>query len=115
MAQLETLHPKETADDCILFEGDVDVFTLAGLDDDWESISPKASPTAGQGHPILDNDEPCSVSLCLDAPLTDFLYHGNDRSDFSQYHGHDAVLDQPMLDLDSDDDEIDREEIVLDF
>lgn len=116
MTQLEMPNSKGTADDRSLFKGDADVvFTLAGLDDDWESIELRPSPTVGQGHAFLDIDELCFVPLCLDAPLTDFLHHANDRSDFSWYHNLGAGLDQAVLDLDSDYDEMDKGGMVLDF
>lgn len=98
------------ADVCLLFEGDTDDFTLAGLDDDWESIDLQPSLTVGPEHCFLD--ELGYMSLDLDASSAGFFHHAGD---FSRHHDLGAALDQPVLDLDSEADEMGGEEMVLDF
>lgn len=114
--QLEPLCPEETSDTGHLFEANADVFTLAGLDDDWESIEVQPKFTQRREHSFLDDDGPgldC-VTLNLDAPSIGFSWHTSTRSDVSRFCDLGAAaLDQPVLDLDSDDEM--GEEAVLDF
>lgn len=106
-------HPKETA---AVFKGDTDVFTLAGFDDDWDSIDLRSSLIVGQEDCFPGDDELDCMSLDLDASSTGIPYHTSDLSDFSWHHHLGAALDHPVFDLDSDDDcDMGREEIVLDF
>jgi len=116
MAQLEIPRSREMTDVCFLFEGDTGVFTLAGLDDDWESIDLRASPVVGREHYFPDSNGLDCMPLDLDASSTGFLHHSSDCSDFSRYRDLGTALDQPVLDLNSDDDdEMDGEEVVLVF
>lgn len=88
---------------------------MAGLDDDWESVDLQPGPTQQWKRSLLDDDDIGSVTLGLDAPSAVFLWHASARSDVSRFDDIDAAsLDQPVLDLDSDDEEM-GEETVLDF
>lgn len=111
MTQLETRRPEEISDTCNL--GDTGVFTLAGLDDDLESIDLQPN----LDHPLLDGGESGCMVLDLDAPSAGFLCHASACPDASRFYDLCAALDQPVvLDLDSEDDEeMEKEEIVLDF
>ena len=114
MIQLGTLYPEEKSDTYNL--GDTDVFTLAALDDDRESIDPRPIPTEGPEHSLLDNGDPSFMALDLDVSSAGPLCHTSARSDVSRFYDLYAALDQPMLDLDSEDDEeMGKEETVLDF
>lgn len=56
------------------------------------------------------------MPLDLDASSAVFLYHTSDRLESSLDHDLGTALGQPMLDLDSgDDDEMGGEEMILDF
>lgn len=103
---------EETAD-TYLFEEDAGGFTLAGLDDDWESVDLQLSPTERRERRLLDGN---SLSLGLAAAPAELAPHASACSDFSRFCDLDAALDdQPMLDLGSyEDDEMDRE-TILDF
>lgn len=116
MAQLETPRSREMTDVCFLFGGDAGVFTLAGLDDDWESIDLRASPVVGREHSFPDRNGLDCMPLDLDASSTGFLHPSSDCSEFSRYRDLGTALDQPVLDLNSnDDDEIGEGEVVLVF
>lgn len=117
MTQLETSRTKETADVCYLFEGDADVFTLAGLDNDLEWIDLRPNPTVGRERSFLDDYELDSTPLSLGASPTGFLHNTSDRSDFSQCNDPGVTLHQPVLDLgpDEEEEEMNGEEMVLDF
>jgi hypothetical protein len=94
--------PEETAD-TYLFEEDAGGFTLAGLDDDLESVDPQLSPTEGRERPLFD----------VPAELP---WHASAYSDISRFCDlDDALDDQPMLDLGSDEDEEMGGEMILDF
>lgn len=95
--QFETLVPEEAADAGHLY---ADVFTLAGLDGDWESDDLQSNPTQRRKHSLLDDHDLGCMALDLDAPASPWF--------------RDLVtLDHPMLDLDSDDEM--GEGAVLDF
>jgi hypothetical protein len=113
MTQLEL--PEEMADVRFFFEGDADVFTLPGLDDDQESIGLRASPTLGREHFFLDRLD--SMPLGQDASSNGFLCHTSGLLDFPRYRDLGAALDQPVLNLDSEDDSVENggEEMILDF
>ena len=110
--------PEETTDTGHFFRANNDAFTLVGLDDDWETIGlqPAPSPTQRRDRSLLDDDDPGCMDLHLDASPTVFPWHVDIRSGIPCYHDPgSAALDQPVLDLDSDSEEIAGEEAVLDF
>lgn len=112
MIRFETFGP----DMAHLSEENADAFTLAGLDYDWESIDLKPNPTQRQEHSFLDGNDLGCMALDPDAPSTGFLWHATTHSDVPRFDDLDAAtLDQPVLDLDSDDEEMGDEEAVLVF
>ena len=111
MTQLETIGPEETAETGHLFEGETDAFTLAGLDDGWESISLQASPIQTWQHHFLGNNDLGYRAFDLDASPTEFPTCP-DIPRFCDLGT--TTLEHPTLDLDSDD-EMGEEEAVLDF
>ena len=114
MPQFETFGLKETADTGHLFEADTDLFNLAGLDDDWETIDLQPNPTRSWEHTFFDGDLDC-MALDLDGSSTGFTWHASTPSDVPRIHDLGAApLDQTVLDLDSDFEEA-SEEAVLDF
>ena len=113
MIRFESLGPEETADTCHLFEANADVFTLVGLDDDWEPIGLEPNHTQDLEHSFLDDDDLDCMALDLDAS-SGFPCHARAGSDIPQcYDLGTKALDQPVLDMDSDDEM--GEESVLDF
>lgn len=107
--------PKETADTDCLFEAGDDALTLAGLDDDWETIGLRSNLTQERSDSSLDNDLGY-MALDLDASPTVFPWHASARSDAPCFHDLSSpALDQVMLDLDSDNEETAEGETVLDF
>ncbi|KAF9651367.1 hypothetical protein BDM02DRAFT_3184620 [Thelephora ganbajun] len=111
----ETLGSQETADTGGLSEADADASTLAGLDDHWDSTDLEPNSTQRRELSFLDDDNLGYMTLDLDASSTGFPWHASTRSDISRFYGLDtATLDQPVLDLDSDD-EMYEEEAVLNF
>jgi len=116
ITQFETLGLDAAADAGHLFETNDDVFTLAGLDDDWESINPQPNPTQRRENAPPDDYDLRCMALDLGASSTGFHRHASTRWDVPRffYDLGTAASDQPVLDLDSDDEEM-REEAVLDF
>jgi len=114
--QFKTLGLEATADTGHLIKANDDVFTLAGLDDDWESIDPQPNPTQRRENPPPDDYDLHCMALDLDASSAGLPWHVSTRSDVSRFYdiGTDA-LDQSVLDLDSDDEEMGEEEAILDF
>lgn len=112
--QFETPPLKETASVVFLPERDADDFIiLAGLNDDWEPIDLRPGPSIWPERSFFELD---CMPLDLDASSTGFLHHMGDNSEFPRYRGLGAVLDHPVLDLDSEDNgEIGEEEMVLDL
>jgi hypothetical protein len=116
MSQVETPDSEETTDAGHLFRANNDGFTLVGLDDDWETIGLQPSPSQRRDRSFLDDDDLGCMDLDLDASSTGFPWHADTGSDvLCHYDLGSAVLDQPVLDLDSDNEEIAEEEAVLDF
>ena len=114
ITQFETLDPEEPAGTCHLFEVNTDLFALAGLDDDWEPIGPQQNSIQSDGS-ALDDDLGC-VALDLGDPSTGFPWHASPCSDAPGFYDVcTATMDQPVLNLDSDDEDMDEEEVVLDF
>jgi hypothetical protein len=115
VTQLETLHPEEMSYSRNL--GDADVYTLAGLDDDRDSIDLQPSPIHGSEYSSLDGGDPGCRALGLDVSSTRLFCHTSALPDVSRFYDTCATLDQPvLLDLDSDDDEgMEKEEAVLNF
>ena len=115
MSQVGTPNPEETANTGHLFRADNDAFTLVGLDDSWETIGLQPSPAQRRDRSFLDDDLGCA-DLDLDASSTGFPWHAGTRSDVPCFCDlGSSALDQPVLDLDSDNGEIAEEEAVLDF
>jgi len=105
MLHFETFGLREAADTGHLFGADTDLFTLAGLDDDWKMIDLQ---------PNFDDDLGC-MALDLDGSPTGFPWHTSTPSDGPRIHDLGAApLDQTVLELDSDVEET-GEEAVLDF
>jgi hypothetical protein len=99
--------------DTYLFEEDASGFTLAGLDDDWESVDLQLSPTERREHSLLDG---IFLSLGLPAPPAELPRHASACPDVSRFCDLDAALDdQSILDLGSDEDDETGREIILDF
>lgn len=116
MLQFETSGSEEITDPGHLFSTDNDTFTLAGLDDDWETIGLQLSPTQRRSYPPLDDDDLGYMALDRDASLTIFPWHTSICSDFSCFCDlGSTTLNQRALDLDSEDEDIAEEEAVLDF
>ena len=115
ITQFETLGPEEPAGTCRPFEANTDLFTLAGLDDDWESTGLQPNPTQREDS-ILDDDDLSCVALDLGDPLTGFPWNASACSDTPRFYDVcTAAVDQPVLNLDSDDEDMGEEEVVLDF
>ena len=115
MPQFETLDPEETFDTGHLFKADTDSFTLAGLDDDWETTDLQPASTQRQ-RSFFDGDVLGCITLDLGAPLTGFPWYASTCSDVPLFYECGAVtLDQPVLDLDLDEEGTTEEEVVLEF
>jgi len=112
--QFGALGPEDSASTGYHFEANTDLFTLAGLEDDWESIGLQPNSTQRE-----DSDLDCGalgcVALDLGDPSTGFPWHASTCSDISLFYDIcTATMDQPVLSLDSDDEDM-GEEVVLDF
>lgn len=111
MVHPEIPHPEESADTCYLFEGDADVSTLAGLDDDLDL---EQNHSGSQGDSLLDGNDLSRLTPNLTSSSAGFLCHTSAHPNFSWVCPLDVALDQPVLDLDSDGND-GEEEMVLDF
>lgn len=114
MIQFGALGPEDSAGTGHPFEANADLFTLAGLDDDWGSIDLQPNSTQREDS-VLDYDALGCVALDLGDPSTGFPWHTSTCSDIPLFHDIcTATMDQPVLSLDSDDEDM-GEEVVLDF
>jgi len=96
-------------------ETNADLFTLAGLDDDWEPIDLQPNSTQREDS-VLDYDALGCVALDLGDPSTEFPWHTSTCSDIPRLDDIcAATMDQPVLSLDSDDEDMGEVEVVLDF
>ena len=112
--QFGTLGPEDSAGAGHPFEANPDLFTLAGLDDDWEPIDLQPSSTQSEDS-VLDYDTLGCMALDLGDPSTEFPWHTSTCSDIPRFYDIcTATMDHPVLSLDSDDEDM-GEEVVLDF
>lgn len=115
MTQVGTLTPQEIPGVGPLFEANPGAFTLAGMDDGWESVDMQLNPTQRRDAPPLDDNDLGCVAPDPYALSTAFPWHLGTCSDILQFHDIGFVaLGHDVLDLDSDDEEM-GEELVLDF
>jgi hypothetical protein len=111
MSQVETLRsPKKQLTLATFSRANNDAFTLVGLDDDWETIGLQPNPPRDET--VLSLTTMISavwiliwMLLRLDFPGTRYLLGCSLFYDLGS-----ATLDQPVLDLDSDNEEIAEEE-----
>jgi len=114
MIQFGALSPEDSAGTGHPFEVNADLFALAGLEDNWEPIDLQPNSIQREDS-ILDYDVLSCMALDLGDPSTGFPWHTSTCSDVPLFYDIcTATTDQPVLSLDSDDEDM-GEEVVLDF
>ena len=117
MIQFGALSPEDSAGTGHPFEANTNLFALAGLDDDWEPNDLRQN-SAQTEDPALDYDALGCVAFDLSDPSTEFPWRTSTCLDISPLDDIcTATMDQPVLILDSDDEDMgeEEEEVILDF